>query len=143
MGESDVPVADEIVGLLFELMGAMRNHFQASLADFDLSPPQAHAIRGLQPGCPVPMRELAKHLHCDASNVTGIVDRLEARGLVERHVGATDRRVKELVVTDAGAELRRRLHERLKHGAPAVARLTPEEQRTFRALLAKAVGRES
>jgi DNA-binding MarR family transcriptional regulator len=133
---------DEIVALLFELMGQMRNHFQTCLVEFDLSPPQAHAIRGLEPGCPVPMRELAKQLHCDASNVTGIVDRLEARGLVARRVGAADRRVKELVVTDAGAQLRHQLHERLRHGAPVVARLTPDEQRMFRELLAKAVGRE-
>lgn len=35
-------------------------------------------------GRPLPMRALAELLGCDASNVTGIVDRLEARGLVRR-----------------------------------------------------------
>ena len=43
---------------------------------------QAHVLRLLEPGEPLPMRTLARKLCCDASNVTGIVDRLEERGLV-------------------------------------------------------------
>jgi DNA-binding MarR family transcriptional regulator len=50
------------------------------------------------------MRRLAELLACDASNVTGIVDRLEARGLIRREVSASDRRVKNVVATEAGRE---------------------------------------
>ena len=52
------------------------------------------------------MGRLARGLACDASNVTGIVDRLEARGLIERRPGASDRRVKVLVITREGERLR-------------------------------------
>ena len=52
------------------------------------------------------MSSLAGMLFCDASNVTGIVDRLEARGLIERRPAAQDRRVKLLALTPAGEQVR-------------------------------------
>lgn len=51
---------------------------------------------------PAAMRSLATTLHCDASNITGIVDRLETRGLVRREASPTDRRVKNVLLTDDG-----------------------------------------
>ncbi len=59
------------------------------------------------------MYQLAGALSCDRSNVTGIIDRLEDQGLVEREVDADDRRVKNLVLTPAGIELRDRIQGRL------------------------------
>jgi DNA-binding MarR family transcriptional regulator len=55
------------------------------------------------------MNALAETLACDASNVTGVVDKLEARGLIARQAAESDRRVKVLLVTDKGRELRQRL----------------------------------
>ena len=52
------------------------------------------------------MSRLAGTLSCDASNVTGLIDRLESRGLVERRASATDRRVKALQLTSAGKKVR-------------------------------------
>ena len=52
------------------------------------------------------MGRLAETLSCDASNVTGLVDRLESRGLVRRAPSAEDRRVKVLQLTPTGARLR-------------------------------------
>lgn len=49
------------------------------------------------------MGNIADKLHCDASNVTGIVDRLVAQGFVERHDCERDRRAKVLVATEKGA----------------------------------------
>jgi DNA-binding MarR family transcriptional regulator len=85
------------------------------------------------------MRHLAQALACDNSNVTGIVDRLEARGLVERRAAPNDRRVKMLVVTPAGAALRRRVKERMEEPPEPLKRLTEDEQRTLRDLLRKAL----
>ena len=50
------------------------------------------------------MRSLAAELHCDASTVTWIVDRLEAKGLAERRGHPTDRRIKHVVLTPKGIE---------------------------------------
>src|SRR5260221_11983603 len=71
-----------------------RAHLPASGAEFDLSPVQCHVLHLIEPRRPLPMRQLADTLSCDASNVTGLVDRLESRGLVQRQAAARDRRVK-------------------------------------------------
>lgn len=50
--------------------------------------------------------ELATLLGCDKTNVTGVVDRLQRRGLLAREPDAQDRRITRIVLTPAGAELR-------------------------------------
>jgi MarR family transcriptional regulator, organic hydroperoxide resistance regulator len=113
--------------------------FMAAISEVELSPPQAMALRVLRPGHPVPMSELAGALRCDNSNVTGIVDRLEDRGLVERRSARHDRRVKMLVVTEHGEAIRRRLAERLAAAPEPLARLSDEDQRTLRDVLRRAL----
>src|ERR671938_1209918 len=76
----------------------------ARVAGLGLTPVQAKALYFIE--ATTSMRKLASRLHCDASNVTGIVDRLEELGLIQRAVDASDRRVKRLVVTERGAEVR-------------------------------------
>lgn len=51
------------------------------------------------------MSRMAEVLHCDASNVTGIVDRLVGQGLVDRQERAEDRRSKRLAVTAKGKQV--------------------------------------
>lgn len=126
-------------GRLTRLMMAQKSHFGAMLAQFELTPMQAHALRLLEPGHPIPMSELADQLVCDASNVTGIVDRLEARGLVERRNAEHDRRVKALVVTPAGAELRARVVERMSEPPPWIADLTLDDRRSLAGILGRAL----
>jgi len=132
-------VAGEIVDLVWQLVAQMHQHFHSRIAELGLSPPQAMALRGLDPDQPVPMGALACRLRCDASNVTGIVDRLEAKRLIERRVAVGDRRVKTLVFTSKGRAVRRRLDAALLDESPAVARLTRAEQGVFRELLRRVV----
>jgi MarR family transcriptional regulator, organic hydroperoxide resistance regulator len=125
---------------MFELFVQQKPRHISMAAEFDLSPMQAFALRLLEPGRPLPMSELAEALHCDASNVTGIVDRLEARGLIARRGADHDRRVKMLVVTDEGTELRERLLERIAEPPPAIAALSATDQRSLRDILRRALG---
>ena len=127
---------------MHELFHASRRHFLAIASEFELSPPQVRALGVLEPGRPVPMSDLAEALHCDNSNVTGIVDRLEDRGLVERRSATHDRRVKMLVVTERGAEVRDRLAERLEEAPPPLAGLTPEDQRALRDIMRRALDQD-
>ena len=129
----------EAWALMHELFHASRRRFLAVASEFDLSPPQVRALGMLDPDRPVPMSELAEALHCDNSNVTGIVDRLEDRGLVERRSATHDRRVKMLAVTERGAEVRERLAERLERPPDALARLSPDDQRTLRDIMRRAL----
>jgi DNA-binding MarR family transcriptional regulator len=130
--------AAEAWALMQRLFGPQRKRFMALAAEYDLSPPQLGALKALDPEHPVAMSELADILGCDNSNVTGIVDRLEYRGLVERRPADHDRRVKLLALTEDGQELRDSLGDRL-HAPPAeLANLSPEDQRALRDLLARA-----
>jgi DNA-binding MarR family transcriptional regulator len=128
--------AREVWELMIELSTSLlRQRLSRTIAELRLSPPQAHALRELEPGQPLPMRDLAGSLACDASNVTGIADRLERRGLVERQVSARDRRVKTLVVTPEGVATRQRLLALLYEVPPPIATLSAEEQRLLRDVL--------
>src|SRR5258708_37737291 len=77
--------------LLMRFFFAQRAHLPASGAAFDLSPVQCHVLHLIEPRRPLPMRRLAETLSCDASNVTGLVDRLEARGLRQPQARAASR----------------------------------------------------
>jgi DNA-binding MarR family transcriptional regulator len=70
--------------------------------------------------------------------VTGISDRLEERGLVERHADPDDRRVKMLALTKEGDRVRKALTDRLMAPPPELAALAPEDQETLRDLLRRA-----
>jgi len=131
--------AGEAWALMHELMTSMKGHFFAIAGEFELSPPQVMALRSLDPERPMPMSELAGVMACDNSNVTGIVDRLEARGLVERQVAEHDRRVKMLAVTEAGAQMREQLLARMYAAPEALAALSPADQRALRDLLRRAL----
>jgi DNA-binding MarR family transcriptional regulator len=128
----------ELVKLVIRLGERMRHHYAARAAEFDLTPPQAQALRELLGG-PLPMGELAARMSCDASNLTGISDRLEARGLLERRPSPGDRRVKVLTLTEQGQALHQQLWRRLMQQSPASHGLDEDEQRTLETLLRKLV----
>ena len=134
------PLARDIWGLLIEVsMSRVRQRFLHTITDLGLSFPQAHALKVLRPGNPIPMRELADGLHCDPSNITGIVDRLGDRGLVERGSAPGDRRIKTLMLTEEGTALRMRLLDRLSEPPPGLGKLSADEQRQLHDLLRRAL----
>ena len=133
--------ASEAWALMFELLHLSKQRFMAIASEFDLSPPQVMALRQLDPDEPKPMSELAIALRCDNSNVTGIVDRLEDRGLVERQPAAHDRRVKMLSITPRGLEVRAGLSARLAEPPEPLASLSVEDQRALRDIMRRALGR--
>jgi MarR family transcriptional regulator, organic hydroperoxide resistance regulator len=133
--------ASEAWALMFELLHVSKQRFMAIASEFELSPPQVMALRQLDPDEPKPMSELAVALRCDNSNVTGIVDRLEDRGLVERRPAEHDRRVKMLRITERGAEVRAGLAARLSEPPEPLANLSLEDQRALRDIMRRALGR--
>ena len=108
---------------MFEFFWATgsRNAMTLMSQELGLTPGHLKALFVLDPGEPRPMRAMADALACDASMVTWLVDRLEERGLVERQARPTDRRVKAVVLTERGIEIRERLL-RAVHEPPAELR---------------------
>jgi len=129
-------VAGEAWELMSRILFAQRGRIIGIAAEMDLHPQQLFALKHLDG--PLPMGALADHLHCDSSNVTGIVDRLEKRGLVERRSAERDRRVKLLVLTDAGERIRAELVARMSEPAPEIAALSSADQRALRDILRRA-----
>jgi len=103
-----------------------------------LSPKQAVLLWRLPPGTTMSMREIGDRLACDASFVTGMVDRLEEQGLLERRPDPGDRRVTLIALTEKGAETRKRALEALYEPPPELTALEPAELEQLAALLTKA-----
>src|SRR5687768_14293067 len=125
-----------------EIFWGSRRKWVTSLGELGLAPMQAMALRQLDPENPVPMGALADALHCDSSNVTGIADRLEGAGLVERRPVPNDRRVKGLVLTDRGREMRAEVERRWSQPPEPLARLGADDAAALRDTLKRALGRE-
>jgi DNA-binding MarR family transcriptional regulator len=139
-GETD---ASRAWRLLVKFFFAQREHLPSTGAEIDLSPVQCHVLHLLEPGQAVPMGRLADTLACDASNVTGLVDRLEARGLVQRRASPADRRVKVIQLTSSGSRLRAQLLRHVTGESLPLARLSLAQQRELVRILEVLMGNES
>jgi DNA-binding MarR family transcriptional regulator len=123
--------------LLVRFFFTQRSSLPPLAAELDLSPAQCHVLHLIEPERPIPMGQLAETLACDASNVTGLVDRLESRGLVRRRPSETDRRVKVLYLTTSGSKLRALLVERMTAPPATLERLSAREQRELVRILSR------
>jgi DNA-binding MarR family transcriptional regulator len=132
-------VAQEAWGLFFQLALRNRGRLVDALTRLGLTFPQAHLLRLLAPDHPRPMSDFAVRLVCDASNVTGLADRLEARGLIERRSAEHDRRVKVLALTEAGEHVREQVIRAMQEPPAVVAALPAADQRALRDILRRAL----
>jgi DNA-binding MarR family transcriptional regulator len=128
----------EAWSLMHWLLVSNKQRLMATAQEFELAPQQMFAVRMLGGG-PRKMSDLAQVLFCDNSNVTGIVDRLEERGLVRREAAEGDRRVKLLVLTDEGERLRVEITKRMAEPPPAIASLSEKDQKALRDILKRAL----
>jgi len=123
--------------LLVRFFFSQRANLPSLAAELELSPAQCHLLHLIEPGRPVAMGRLAQTLSCDASNITGLVDRLESRGLVRREPSESDRRVKVLALTPAGSRLRAMLVQRISAPPVILSRLSMREQRELVRILSR------
>jgi len=131
----------EVVDLIGAVVARYHEEFDEAAAGHALTGAQAKLLALLSLG-PLPMRKLARKLRCEPSNVTGIVDRLESRGLVERRPDPADRRVKVAAATDEGRRVARGLRDSLRFAREPLAALSEEERLALRDLLRRMVGPE-
>ena len=94
---------------MFTLLGAassIHDFVESRLSTVGLSIPRLAALQRLiDAGGSLPLGQLAERLACVKSNVTQLVDRLEADGLVTRTSDAGDKRSRLAVITEAGREI--------------------------------------
>ncbi|WP_179258112.1 MarR family winged helix-turn-helix transcriptional regulator [Enemella evansiae] len=131
----ETTVPPRVVGrLLIQVADRAKDAFGAAVGKHGLTATQARTVLSLHE--PHSMRELAAAMACDASNITGIADRLERLGLIER-VSGSDRRVKLLTLTAAGRKVRRQLARAVSSDPFPTDVLTEAEQAELERLLRK------
>ena len=136
-----VSLSDQVWARLLQIsLDRVHRHLEAAAAEFGLAPAQAIALHELESDRPMSMRALAARLRCDPSNITGLIDRLEARGLVERLAHPRDRRIKFLMLTPAGQELWDCLAARLYSAPRWLVELPERDQRGLHQLLVQVLG---
>ena len=129
----------EVVELIGDIVARYHEDYEDAAAEHSLTGAQARLLSLLSLE-PLPMRKLAQKLRCEPSNVTGIVDRLESRGLVERRPDPADRRVKLAAATPEGRRVAKDLRESLRFAREPLAGLGREERLALRGLLQRMLG---
>lgn len=123
---------------LLEFLLTAKQGLMSVAREYELTPIQATTIALLDNSDPRPMNTFQKLYSCDASNITGIVDGLEEKGLALRSESPDDRRVKIILLTGKGRKLQKILIESLAQiDAVLLKDLTPEEVVAFRAIIIK------
>jgi DNA-binding MarR family transcriptional regulator len=96
---------DTLAEAFWSVARQLRRAAADSLAQWDISPSQARALRVLAHHDGTRLSELAEHLHIAARSATEVVDGLEAKGLVQRRPDPYDRRATLVAPTGPGADL--------------------------------------
>jgi len=129
-----------VVELLFTYVDRLRTHFERVAEKHGLTPVQAKALMFLDGA--LPMHRMAESLCCDPSNITGVVDRLEERGLLAREEAPGDRRVKYLQVTAAGKKVRDAFTHAVFSDVPGMKGLSPAQVADLHRMLARLCGED-
>lgn len=123
--------------MLFDLVDQYDRAYETAAVGLSLSAAQACVLGRLQG--PRGMGGLAKDLGCDASNITQIVGRLEALGLVMRQPDPHDGRARLVVRTSAGDAVSERFEDAFTFARAALSQLSRAEQDQLTSLIRKAL----
>src|SRR5687768_10993405 len=138
MHDLDVDRGGHLMALL-HTASTVQAHAEVKLAAVGLSLPKLAALTALsEAGESMPLGQVAERLACVKSNITQLVDRLEADGLVTRELDPNDRRTKLAVLTPAGRKaVKEGLLVKQEAEREVLGRLSRDEARQLTALLTK------
>jgi DNA-binding MarR family transcriptional regulator len=109
-------------------------------AEHRITGPQLVSLITIAEKGPLTATGIARHVHLSASTMVGILDRLESKGLVERHRDARDRRLVYVHATDAGRALVHEAPYPLQYSLQrALRRLSERQQKQTAASLERLV----
>ncbi len=120
---------------------ALDVHSRKLYRECSLTSPQMLCLSTLKCEGAQILSTLAARLHLGVSTTNGIIDRLEAKGLVQRSRSREDQRKVFITITPEGEELLDKVPELMRDiYAQAFARLSPEEQQVFASMLERLAG---
>ena len=130
------PMHDNLYWMLLQVAFRSKHGLMRLAEKYDLTVVQLHSLGVMNPGEGIPMNTLSNLLLCDASNVTGIVDRLLVQGYIKREESSKDRRVKMITLTAEGESLRAALLTEIsQYEVPEFRRLTQAQGAELKAML--------
>ena len=100
--------------LLTKAQQSVFQYFKAMLSEYDVTPVQYGILKCLWNENAQTPRQIAASLCLDSSTITGILDRMENKGLVRRTPDPDDRRALRVVLTDLGSQLRQPVEETIQ-----------------------------
>ena len=115
------------------------------LKEFDIYEPQFNVLRILRgaKGKPISANSILEKMVQRSSNITRIVDKLTAKGLVERTLSIEDRRKMDIVITKKGLDLLIKLDKKVEAlHKPMMNNLSKEEAETLKRLIIKLKGKQ-
>ncbi len=132
------PVQEAALNLL-RTSDQLQIHFTRLFRDYGITPSQYNVLRILRgEGKPLPILEIAGRTVAVVPGITGVIDRLEQAGLVQRERCEQDRRVIYVALTDQGARTLEELEEPIAAlHETLMGHLAPEELRELSRLLEK------
>lgn len=133
-------VAAEVWRLMLDCSMAQFGQASGILHRLGLTPGHMKLLTHLEEGDGRAMGSLAQSFRCDASTMTWLVDRLEERGLVERRMLPSDRRVKAVALTPLGVSTKAELMDRLYEPPGALLALDRAALERLRAALSSIKG---
>ncbi|MGW1726579.1 MarR family winged helix-turn-helix transcriptional regulator [Streptomyces sp. NPDC002306] len=128
----------EVIALFAKITDRYNREYETAAAHHGITPQQVKVLLALDE--PLPMRRIAERVGADPSNLTGMVDRLQSRGLVGRVPDPADRRIKRIAATETGRAAARDLRTRLRFASDPLVALDPSQRRGLRDLLQLMVG---
>lgn len=102
---SDREHCDNVVALIKRVHLSLRRAFDEVLVSYGLTWPQANLMRAIAQRLGIEQRELQEQLGVTSATLTGIIDGLVERELVERRLSPHDARVKQLFLTERGQQV--------------------------------------
>jgi DNA-binding MarR family transcriptional regulator len=127
---------DNLAWLLIKVSFRAKKGLLKIAEEYDLSFVQIYTLCSMSPDKPLSMNEIANMLICDASNVTGIIDRLFSREYIVRQEKLGDRRVKMISLTPKGEKLRSQIIKSIvEYPSDALERLNNEQKGQLKRLL--------
>ncbi|TAL14731.1 MarR family transcriptional regulator [Patescibacteria group bacterium] len=123
---------------LLEFLLTAKQGLMTVARDYDLTPLQAITLVLIDSNNPKPMNAFQKLYNCDASNITGIIDGIEEKGLVVRSELPEDRRVKVILLTQKGVKLQKILTNSFMEVDHVILKnLTSAELAAFQSIIIK------
>lgn len=130
----------EIMQYLRRIFKALQEYSEQVLKEFGVTGPQIWALRTIYKEGSLSMGELSDKMYLHMSTVSGIIDRLETKGYVERYRDRLDRRIVRISLTETGKRLVQRApaatQGRLLYGLESLSR---KEVLTIRSSFEKVV----